>query len=132
MHSLSPEFLFGDALYNYYSVWIRENYPILRPIMIGFKKGNKEEGIEQLREVANNAFYTRTEAQLFLMRILALDENDTRGALQIAEYLNKTYPDNPYFHRFYARLLYNSGRRNKMEIVCLSILKRIDSKMPGY
>jgi len=132
MHSLSPEFLFGDALYNYYSVWIRENYPILRPIMIPFKKGNKEVGIEQLRIVANNAFYTRTEAQLYLMRILALDENDIKGALQIAEYLNKTYPDNPYFHRFYARLLYNSGRRNKMERVCLSILKRIDSKMPGY
>ncbi len=132
MHSLSPEFLFGDGLYNYYSVWIRENYPLLRPIMIPFKKGDKEKGIQQLREVANNAFYTRTEAQLFLMRILSLDENDTPGALQIAEYLNNTYPDNPYFHRFYARLLYSVGRRNKMESVCLSILDRIDSKMPGY
>lgn len=132
MHELSPEFMFGDALYNYYSVWIRENYPLLRPLMIGFKKGDKQLGIEQLRTVANNAFYTRTEAQLYLMRILAHDENDTRGALQISEYLHKTYPDNPYFHRFYARLLYQSGQRRKMVGVCLEILERIDQKLIGY
>ena len=132
MHELSPEFMFGDALYNYYSVWIRENYPLLRPIMIAFKKGDKQLGIDQLRTVANNAFYTRTEAQLYLMRILALDENDLRGALQISEYLFDTYPDNPYFHRFYARLLYQTGQRRKMESVCLDILKKIDMKTPGY
>jgi len=132
MHDLSPEFMFGDALYNYYSVWIRENYPLLRPIMIAFKKGNKQLGIDQLRIVANNAFYTRTEAQLYLMRILALDENDTQGALQISEYLYKTYPDNPYFHRFYARLLYQTGQRRKMEQICIEIMHRIDLKQPGY
>lgn len=132
MHDLSPEFMFGDALYNYYSVWIRENYPLLKPIMIPFKKGDKQLGIDQLRKVANNAFYTRTEAQLYLMRILALDENDTMGALQISEYLHKTYPDNPYFHRFYARLLYQSGQRRKMEVICLDIMKRIDQRKMGY
>lgn len=132
MYELSPEFMFGDALYNYYSVWIRENYPLLRPIMIAFKKGDKELGIEQLKTVANNAFYTRTEAQLFLMRILALDENDVMGALQISEYLHNTYPNNPYFHRFYARLLYQAGRRYKMEAECNEILSRIEQDMDGY
>jgi tetratricopeptide (TPR) repeat protein len=132
MNDLSPEFLFGDALYNYYSVWIRENYPILKPIMIPFPKGDKELGIEQLRTVAGNAFYTRIEAQLFLMRILALDENDPRGALLISEYLHSHYPDNPYFHRFYARLLYSNGLREKMEVECKEILQRIDDGKLGY
>ncbi|MDH3711399.1 MAG: tol-pal system protein YbgF, partial [Cyclobacteriaceae bacterium] len=81
---LSPEFLFGDALYNYYSVWIPENYPILKPILVFFKKGDKELGIQQLQEVANNAFYTRTEAQFFLMRILALEQQDLIKALQVS------------------------------------------------
>jgi len=132
MHDLSPEFLFGDALYNYYSVWIRENYPLLRPIMIPFPKGDKQLGIDQLRIVAGNAFYTRIEAQLFLMRILALDENDERSALVISEYLHDNYPDNPYFHRFYARLLYANGRREQMEKECLEILQRIEEGLPGY
>jgi len=132
LHYLSPEFLFGDALYNYYSVWIREHYPLLRPIMIPFPKGDKELGIEQLRKVANNAFYTRIEAQLFLMRILALDEHDLVGALQVSEYLHKTFPDNPYFHRFYARMIYSTGRRSQLEKVCLQILEKIDSGQLGY
>ena len=131
-HELSPEFLFGDALYNYYSVWIRENYPILKPIMIPFPKGDKDLGIEQLRTVAGNAFYTRVEAQLFLMRILALDENDPRGALIIADYLHEHYPDNPYFHRFYARLLYSNGMRDKMVEECQEILQRIEDGQLGY
>ena len=78
---LSPELLFGDGLYNYFSVWIPENYPQLRPFLIMFDKGDKELGLEQLREVAHNAFYTRTEAQYWLMNILFLDESDTQGAL---------------------------------------------------
>ena len=67
---LSPELLFGDGLYNYFSVWIPENYPQLRPFLIMFDKGDKDLGLEQLREVAHNAFYTRTEAQYWLMSIL--------------------------------------------------------------
>ena len=44
---LSPELLFGDGLYNYFSVWIPENYPQLRPFLIMFDKGDKELGLEQ-------------------------------------------------------------------------------------
>ncbi|MEP5612524.1 MAG: hypothetical protein ABJP45_09760 [Cyclobacteriaceae bacterium] len=84
----SPEMLFGDALFNYYSEWIRENYPLLRPLMWVFPEGDKEKGIDQLKEVARNAFYSRTEAQYYLMRLLATEENDIRGAIQVAEYLN--------------------------------------------
>ena len=62
----SPEILFGDALFNYYAVWIRENYPFLRPLMAFFPRGDKDLGIAQLKDVANNAFYSRTEAQYYL------------------------------------------------------------------
>ncbi len=129
---LSPEFLFGDALYNYYSVWIPENYPILKPVLVFFKRGDKELGIQQLQEVANNAFYTRTEAQFFLMRILALEQQDLIKALQVSQYLNQTFPDNSYFHRFYARLLYTTGRHWQAEKESLNILTKIDSGMVGY
>ena len=128
----SPELLFGDALYNYYSVWIPENYPMLKPILLFFSKGDKELGIKQLREVASNAFYTRTEAQFFLMRILAGEENDLIGALQLAEYLSETFPDNAYFHRYYSRLLYNTGQFRPAEKECLKIIAKIDSGMVGY
>lgn len=131
-NDLSPEFLFGDALYNYYAVWIPENYSLLKPILMFMKKGDKEMGIQQLKEVANNAFYTRTEAQMFLMRILAIEESDPNAALPVAEYLWNTFPDNAYFHRFYARLLYTTGRYAMAERVSLELLFKVDQDFVGY
>ncbi|WP_462252254.1 tetratricopeptide repeat protein [Ekhidna sp.] len=128
----SPELLFGDALFNYYAEWIREEYPLLRPIMMFFPKGDKKKGIEQLKDVARNAFYSRTEAQYYLMRILATEEKDISGALQVGQYLNSQFPGNAYFHRYYARLLYQSGKYQQTEKVSLEILQRIDSMQVGY
>lgn len=128
---LSPELLFGDGLYNYFSVWIRENYPMLKPIMAFFKKGDKELGLKQLRTVASNAFYTRTEAQYFLMRILA-EEKDMGAAMQISKYLRETFPQNAFFHRYYARLLYTTGQIRKTEFESLKIIECIDSGRTGY
>lgn len=129
---LSPELLFGDALYNYFSVWVPENYPALKPILWFFPKGDKKLGLQQLREVSYNAFYTRTEAMVWLMRILNNYENDNLRAFQLSEYLYQTYPDNPFFHRYYARMLYATGRFAQAEPVCKEILARIDSGMTGY
>ncbi len=129
---LSPELLFGDGLYNYFSVWIPENYKSLRPLLWFFRKGDKALGLQQLKEVSYNAFYTRTEAMVWLMRILNSYENDQMGAFQISEYLFQTYPDNPYFHRYYARVLYSMRRFAEAEPVCKKILERIDSGQVGY
>lgn len=130
--TLSPEFLFGDALYNYYSVWIPENYKSLRFIMAFFPKGDKELGLRQLRQVALNAFYTRTEAQLFLARIYANEEEQPVKAFPFAEYLAKTFPDNAYFHRMYARLCYYLGKNEEAERESKEILRKIEAGYPGY
>jgi hypothetical protein len=130
--NLSVELLFGDALYNYFSVWVPENYPAVRPLLWFFRKGDKALGLKQLKEVSYNAFYTRTEAMVWLMRILNSYENDQPRAFQIADYLHKTYPDNPYFHRYYARMLYSRGMYADLERESKEILARIDSGMVGY
>jgi tetratricopeptide (TPR) repeat protein len=130
--NLSIELLFGDGLYNYFSVWVPENYPSLKPLMWFFRKGDKDLGLKQLKEVSYNAFYTRTEAMVWLMRILNSYENDQPRAFQISEYLYEQYPDNPFFHRYYARMLYSMGRYTEADKVCRDILYRIDSAQIGY
>jgi hypothetical protein len=130
--NLSPELLFGDALYNYFSVWVPENYPSLKPLLWFFRKGDKQLGLKQLKEVSYNAFYTRTEAMIWLMRILNSYENDQVRAFQIAEYLFQTYPNNPYFHRYYARMLYSRGMYPELEKESQRILTLIDSAKLGY
>jgi len=130
--NLSPELLFGDALYNYFSVWVPENYKALRPVMWFFPKGDQALGLKQLKEVSYNAFYTRTEAMVWLMRILNDYENDPQRAFSISDYLFQTYPHNPYFHRYYARMLYSQGRFVEAEPTCKNILAKIDSGQVGY
>lgn len=128
----NPELLLGDALFNYFSVWIPENYPLLKPVMALFPKGNKALGLKQLEQVASEAFYTRIEAQYFLFRLYASEEKKPYDALRISEYLHSHFPNNPYFHRSYARHLYTVGRLSESVRQSFGILKRIDAKQEGY
>lgn len=130
--TFGPEFLFGDGLFNYYAIWIHENYKWLRPVLSFFPKGNKALGITQLEEVSRNAFYTRVEAQYFLARIYYNDEGQAAKAMPILQYLNGTFPDNAYFQRTYARLAYSEGQLEECERVSKEILDKIDRRLPGY
>jgi hypothetical protein len=129
---LGPELLLGDALFNYFSVWIPENYPLLKPVVAMFPKGNKALGLKQLEDVAQNAFYARIEAQYFLFRLYASEEKQPYKALAITDYLHSKFPNNPYFHRSYARHLYTVGRITEAKEMSEQILQRIDDKWTGY
>ena len=128
----NPELLLGDALFNYFSVWIPENYPLLKPVLALFPKGNKKLGLSQLEKVASNAFYTRVEAQYFLFRLYGSEENRPEDALRIVEYLHEKFPNNPYFHRSYARYLYTTGKWTQAMQESLEILDRLQQKQFGY
>lgn len=132
-NELSVEFLFGEGLFNYYSVWIGEQYPWLRPILFFFPKGNRVQGLSQLRAVGQNATYTGPEANTFLIMIFAGDrENKPSAALRIAESMNAEYPDNSRFERDLARLSFTNGAFAECEKSCRSILNKINQGLPGY
>ncbi|WP_461041386.1 tetratricopeptide repeat protein [Spirosoma harenae] len=127
----SPELLFGDGMYNYYAQWIPENYPLLKPILIFFPKGNKASGIKELEKTANTAFYTRVEARYFLVQIYSM-ENQYDKALQLSKYMNEQYPDNPFFERYYARSAFVTGKLNDAERISKDILEKISRSQSGY
>ncbi|MCY7350286.1 MAG: tetratricopeptide repeat protein [Cytophagaceae bacterium] len=127
----SPELLFGDGIYNYYVEWIPANYSALKPILWFFHKGDKKLGIKQLEAVSANAFYTRTEAQYFLLQIYSM-ENQHEKAYQLARYLHQSYPNNPFFHRYLARTAFVTGRTNEAQEAAEKILQKIEARRPGY
>lgn len=131
-NGLSPEFLFGQALFNYYAVWIPENYPLLKPVLLFFPRGNKNIGLQQLRTVAATGFYTGTEAKVFLMKILNNEENNSIEAMPVARQLAVEYPDNAYFQRFYALLTFREGEFVDCERTSRQILDNLNQGMPGY
>lgn len=128
---LSPELPFGDGLYNYYADWIPKEYPLLKSILLFFPKGNKELGIKQLNQVANNAFYTRVEARYFLLQIYSI-ENEPQKAYDMAKYMWQTYPDNPYFERYFCRSAFVTGRIGEAELAAQNILQKIQDGKVGY
>lgn len=140
---LGVEFLFGTALYNYYSVWVPEKYPIMKPVMIMFPKGDAEEGINQLKDVAFNSFYTRVEAQAHLLSIYldveSLDrvtdkekQENNQFCFSLLKNLIQDYPNNPYFARIYAKCCFNLGRIVEMVEISKNIIAKYDSKVPFY
>ncbi|WP_400192005.1 tol-pal system protein YbgF [Hymenobacter sp. B81] len=131
-NGLSPEFLFGQALFNYYAVWIPEHYKILKPVLLLFPKGNKQLGLQQLKHVADNGIYVGPEAKVFLMRILNNEENNPAASMPIARYLATRYPDNGYFQRFYALLSFNEGEFRECERASRDILDKLNRGYPGY
>lgn len=131
LNELSPEFLFGDGLYNYFAEWIPENYPFLAPIVATFPKGNKELGLKQLDEVARKAFYTRVMANYFLMFIYNA-EGKTHLVAPIAKRMYESYPNNPYFHRIHAISSFFMGYTEQAERLAKEILERIEKKQFGY
>lgn len=128
---LSPEFLYGKAVMNYYRTWLREEYPLLTPFLIFFPSGDKELGIKQLKEVTYNSFYTRTEAQYQLLRIYDNEDKYQKG-YPIAQYLNSVYPDNAYFLRQYAKFAWFVNKYDEAKDACKSIIKKLDDGMPGF
>lgn len=128
---LSPELLFGDGLFNYYAQWIPMNYPLLKPVLFFFPKGNKAEGIAQLEKNANYAFYTRTEARYFLMQIYSM-ENQYDKAYDLSKYMAEQYPDNPFFERYYARSAFVKGQLGEAETISNDILSKIEAGKTGY
>jgi len=131
--TLSPEFLFGEGLYNYFRVWIPENKKFLKPIMFFFRKGDKTLGIKQLEEASYEAFYTRTEAMTFMMKIYGeFEGNETKKAIEKANYLHKQYPNNPYFQTHYAKYCFKGGKLKECLDLSKDILEKHTLKKQGY
>jgi hypothetical protein len=132
-NGLSSEFLFGEGLFNYYAVWISEEYKWLRPVLFFFPKGNRERGLAQLRQVGRTAFYTGTEANFFLVTILNSDrEKKSAEAYTLARQLATQFPDNSRFQLDYAKLCFKLGKFEESEAASLSVLRKYAAGQVGY
>jgi hypothetical protein len=77
-NGLSPEFQFGQALFNYYAVWIGENYPLLKPVLLFFPRETKNWAFNSC-ERGRALVSTRQPSARLLMRILKNEENNAEA-----------------------------------------------------
>ncbi len=132
---LDPENLdvqLGFGIYNYYAAVIPEEYPLIKPLMIFFPSGNKEEGLRQLRNTAFNGKYAKYEARYFLMTIYYRYESNPWQAEEFAKLLVEDFPDNPTFQRWLGRIYVRQGKMQLADSLFKDVLKKADNNFYGY
>jgi tetratricopeptide (TPR) repeat protein len=122
----------GFGIYNYYAAVIPDQYPVVKPLMIFFPKGDKQKGIEQLNKAAWFGKYTKYESRYFLMSLYYEYENDFYSALKFSEQLVKDFPDNPTFERWYGRINARMGDYKKASDIFKDMLDKADKHYNGY
>ncbi len=134
-YKLAPnnnDILLGMGIYNYYAAVIPELYPWVKPIMLLFPKGNKIEGLRQLKIASNNARYANIEATYFLLQVYQNFENSHQEALQLALKLHNMFPNNVIFHKYVGRCYVTLAKWNEAHRIFSKILDNVKSKKIGY
>jgi hypothetical protein len=122
----------GFGIYNYYASVIPNEFPLLKPLMIFFPKGDKQKGIEQLNNTAMHGKYAKYEARYFLMTLYFTYENDAYKAGEFAKLLSSDFPDNPVFQRWMGRIEARKGDYPACSAVFQDVLIKADKNYFGY
>ncbi len=122
----------GFGIYNYYASVIPNEYPMIKPLMIFFPDGDKEKGIQQLKNTALNGKFAKYEARYFLMTLYYRYENNSMLADDYAKMLTDDFPDNPVFEKWRGRIAVRRGDYQLVDSIFNSVLIKADKKMFGY
>lgn len=125
----NKDILFGQGIYNYFADVMPQRHAIIRPVMAFLPDGDRQRGLDQLREVAEHGRYARAEAAYFLAQIYRIFERDNRAALPYLQSLHARYPDNALFHRYAARNLIEVGRWDEG---CMLYQRYVDRSQKGH
>jgi tetratricopeptide (TPR) repeat protein len=122
----------GFGIYNYLAAVIPEKYPIVKPVMMFFPTGNKEKGLEQLKEAASTGKYSRYEARYILVTFYYYFENDMNSAELYTRQLVDSFPDNPVFERWRGRIAARKAEWDIADSIFRNVLKKAEKKLEGY
>ncbi|MFZ2324656.1 MAG: tetratricopeptide repeat protein [Ignavibacteriaceae bacterium] len=133
--SLDPDNMdvqLGFGIYNYYADVIPDEFPLIKPLMIFFPNGDKEKGIQQLKNTAFNGKFAKYEARYFLMTSYYRYENNPMVADDYAKLLSDDFPDNPVFERWRGRIAIKRGHSVIADSIFKDVLNKADKNYSGY
>lgn len=122
----------GTGLYLYYAAIVPEKYPFAKPFLLFYPAGDREKGLEDLRETSENGLFAKTEASYMYAQTLYLYEKKYYKAFRIMEKLVRSYPNNPVFLRWHAAISTSIGFYSKALYSLEIYEKRIKQGKPFY
>jgi tetratricopeptide (TPR) repeat protein len=128
----NKDVLFAGGIYDYFVEAMPERYPVVKPIVWLMRRGDKQRGLEQLRTVAQEGRYARTEAAYFLAQIYRVFEGDDRLAFDYFQQLHARYPGNALFHRHTARAMIALGAWEQGAALYAEVARHSEAGQTGY
>ncbi|MFI5237356.1 MAG: hypothetical protein ACHQLA_05410 [Ignavibacteriales bacterium] len=122
----------GFGIYNYLAAVIPEKYPLVKPLLLFLPEGNKDLGLQQLKDAASTGKYSKYEAQYILMTFYYSFEKDMNTAQYYAIQLTKSFPNNPVFERWRGRIAARKSEWIFADSVFRSILNKANKNYHGY
>lgn len=124
----NTDILLGFGIYNYYLSVVPERFPMIKPFLVLFPKADKNLGIEQLVNVAENGKFSKYEAMYFLMTSFLIYENLPYKAFEYAQKLYTLFPNNIVFMRYYAKTSYLTWNIDNAIDIYQKLVEIIDNK----
>ncbi|WP_215234634.1 tetratricopeptide repeat protein [Dyadobacter linearis] len=106
----NPEFYFTSGMYNYYIEVYPEEHPIVKPLLVFFKSGDKALGLKQMDIATKQGMITRAEANFYISHVYLKYESRPDKAVGYMNRLVDLYPRNPIFQMKNAEALLLAGR----------------------
>lgn len=128
----NKDVIFGIGMYNYFAEYVPDAYPVVKPLMIIFPKGDKIKGMNQIKETSVDSKYTKTEALYVLTYLNLVYEKNYPEAEKYAIILNKEYPENPIFEKYLYNSYIGQGKWDPAIEGWKKIIEKIDSNTAGY
>ncbi|MDZ4710952.1 MAG: hypothetical protein SGI89_01345 [bacterium] len=128
----NKDVIFGIGLYNYFAEYVPEAYPVVKPLMIIFPKGDKIKGLSQIKETSVDSKYTKNEAKYVLAYLNIVYEKNYIEAETYSRVLSDAYPENPIFRKYLYSSMVGQGKWDSAFTGWKDIAEKIDSGEFGY
>lgn len=89
-----PDFLFFTGLYNYYREAYPDAHPVYKPFFALFPRGNRENGMNQLRTAFRESIFLKAEAATFLSSNYKYFEDDFENASYFSRTIFREHQSN--------------------------------------
>jgi hypothetical protein len=119
-----------SGMYNYYVEIAKEDYPIIYPILIFYPSGDKQKGLNLLKECSKTKErIISIKSSLFLARIYRNDEKIYTESKYYFENLLSEYPDNLIWRHEYISTLARFNKNNEAEIQRKLLVEKLNASV---
>ncbi len=128
----NKDVVFGVGLYNYFAEYVPEAYPVVKPLMLIFPKGDKIKGLSQIKETSVESKYAKNEAKYVLAYLNLVYEKNYTEAEYYSRMLHEEFPENPVFEKYLYSSYVGLGKWNEALEGWERMTQKIDSNEYGY